>query len=118
MKKIKVNWTEREVIEYNYEEEFEVEDDFVVNSESVLDLINENSHLFDNNNTHYTKIDGFIKEGVLVIPDMEIDSYEKILPPSPKEKKAEYQQMLIDLQKREDAIKAEKESIIKLLTSK
>jgi len=115
MKTIKVCWTEREVIEYSYEEDFEVEDDFVANSESVLDLINENSHLFDNNNTHYTKIGGFVKDGILVIPDMEIDSYEEILPPSPEDRKAEYLELLSEMEKKIAGMVMEKERILKLV---
>lgn len=120
MKTVKVCWTEREIIEYSYEETILVEDNFVVNSENLIDEVSvkNNDFTFDSKSTNYEYIEKFIgDDGKLEIAEIQIDSYEEILPPSPEEKKAEYQQMLIDIQKREDAIKEEKESILKLLTS-
>jgi len=115
MKTIKVEWTEREIIQYHYGEEIEVDDDFEVDINSISGEIS--LRMFHSIDTSYVDIKDFTNDkGVLEIKKFEIESYEEVLPPSPEEKKAEYQQMLIEIQRREDEIKQEKENIIKLLT--
>ncbi len=90
MKKFKVNWLERKIIEYAHEVEVEVADDFVVNDSNLINVAIDSqipkSCIF----TNYIEIKCYVKNGVLAIPDVEIDSYEEILPPPPKDKKKEY----------------------------
>ena len=124
MKKVKVFWTEREVIEYSYEEEFEVEDDFVIDSEHLGNRINtelETSGInFDTNHTNYESIANFQdpESGELKIKELEIDSYEEILPPSPEEKKAEYLQLLAEMEQKITGMTLEKERILKLINER
>jgi hypothetical protein len=120
MKTIKVCWTEREVIEYCYEEEFEVEDDFVVNSEHLIDRILDkinNYRSYDSINTNYEPIAKFLinEDGDLKIPDMVIDSYVEILPPSPEAKRNEYLDEIERLSFIVSDTLAEKERLEKLL---
>jgi hypothetical protein len=94
MKKIKVNWTEREVVEYLFEEEIEVDDNFTVNSWALIDEINlrQSGIGFDSKSTDYGSISEFKDKGTgeLKIPEIEINSYVEILPPSPEDKKEQY----------------------------
>jgi len=122
MKKIKVNWTEREVIEYSYEEILEVEDDFVVDSEHLGDRICEEMDKdvvnFDSKYTNYEPIPYFQdpETGEIKIKEFEIDAYVEITPPPIEEKKIEYLQLLKEMDLKIDGMKFEKERIEKLLT--
>lgn len=114
MKTVRIGWIETDLVLYGYEDDFEVSDDFEITEENCLKLAKnwrENPNMeCDSHCTSYSDADQKIYP-------VKIDSFGEIYPPSPEEKRAEYQQMLIDLQKKEDAIKAEKEIIIKLITS-
>lgn len=113
MKTVLVGWTETDLILYGYEEEFEVADNFEITKENCLSLV-KNWRETDSR-SFYSKFTDYDDADQELYP-VKVDDVVEILPPSPEEKKAEYYQMLIDLQKEEDAIKAEKESIIKLMT--
>lgn len=88
MRKFKVNWLEREVIEYGHEVEVEVADDFVVNSSNLINVA-KGCGMLDSKFTNYIEIGSYVRNGVLDIPEIEIDSYEEIPQPSPIDKKKE-----------------------------
>lgn len=121
MKKVKVNWTEREVIEYGYEEVIEVEDDFVINSEylgnRIQAEIDKDCITFDNKYTNYEPVAYFQdpETGKIEIKEFEVNLYEEILPPSPEEKKAEYLQLLAEMDEKIAGMTLEKERILKLV---
>lgn len=121
MKKVKVTWTEREVIEYTYEEIIEVEDDFAINSEHLGDRIqaeiDKDCITFDNKYTNYEPVAYFQnpETGNIEIKEFEVSSYEEILPPSPEEKKAEYLELLNEMEQKIAGMTLEKERILKLV---
>ena len=94
MRKFKVNQLEREVIEYLFEEEIEVDDNFAVNSWALIDEINlrQSGTGFDSKSTDYGSISEFKDKGTgeLKIPEIEINSYVEIPQPSPEDKKEQY----------------------------
>lgn len=89
MRKFKVNWLEREVIEYGFEVEIEVADDFVANSSNLINVA-KGCGMLDSKFTNYIEIGSYVRNGVLDIPEIEIDSYEEILQPSHEDKKEQY----------------------------
>jgi len=89
MRKFKVNWLEREVIEYGFEVEIEVANDFVANSSNLINVA-KGCGMLDSKFTNYIEIGSYVRNGVLDIPEIEIDSYEEIPQPPPIDKKKEY----------------------------
>lgn len=111
MKKVKIEWTETDLLLYSYEEEFEVEDDFEVNTENCLSLAKkwrESDRYFESKSTDY-------KDADQEIYPVTIDSYVEILPPSPEDRKAEYLELLNEIEKKIAGMVLEKERILKLV---
>ena len=112
MKKVKIEWTETDLVLYGYEEEFEVSDDFEANKDNCLKIVRklreEDNKWFDSKWTEY-------QDGDRKLYPLKVDKFCEILPPSPEEKRAEYMKLLEEMEQKIATMEAEKERILKLV---
>lgn len=92
MKKVSVKWSSNEIVTYTYESQIDVADDFLVNSDNLLEIIKSNivkNGFPDSINSYYSEVSESINKetGLLEIPELEIDSYCEILPDSKEAEK-------------------------------